>query len=348
MNTNKIRFFGDFTTCENYQAIYERDYKSNILRKKGYDYLLKDTKCFFEDSFNIVNLESPITNVIKSPLEGRKASIHWMDPDIAGNFLKKYGINAVTLGNNHGYDYGHDGLMQTLNVLEENNILYFGAGRNEVEASSPLLIQLDFNDKTRNVYIIGGFKYREDHDKEFGFYAKHDKSGVYALTDESGSAIIQDIKKKDAESLIIMFPHFGFDLQDTVLHQIQYAHSWIDAGADFVIGHGPHMMNKIEYYKGKLICYSLGNFLFPASFYGRMNPYNLVAELELSYNDKNGTLSVLPKLYPTHFDNNSISAMTRPIKEEELDKLLELISGDDDTIKSKIKVHKGELIWLEI
>ena len=347
MDTNKIRFFGDFTTCENYQAIYERDYKSNILRKKGYDYLLKDTKQLFEDSFNIVNLESPITNVIKSPLEGRKASIHWMDPDIAGEYLKKYGINAVTLGNNHGYDYGHEGLMQTIDILQKNNIEYFGAGINAQDAESPLNISLDFNGKSLEIFLIGGFKYREDYDSEYNFYAGKDKSGVNCLTAVKGCEQIKKIKQNNPEALVIMFPHFGFDLLNTVTHQIDYAHSWIDAGADFVIGHGPHQMNSIEYYKGKLICYSLGNFLFPASFYGRVIPYNLVAELNFSYNKKKGEFLILPKLYPTHLDNNSISAMTRPIKEDEIEEVLNHLSDDDD-LKSKIKVHKGELIWLEI
>lgn len=342
----KIRFFGDFTTGENYQAKYDVNQRKNVLRQKGYDYLLKDTKQFFEGSYNIINLESPITDCISSDLEGRKAVLHWMDPEIAGDFLVKYGINSATLGNNHAYDYGKAGLIQTLGILDNFGIEHFGAGLDKVSAGKPFVKTFQVGSKSVNLYVFGGYKYREDYDLEFDFYAKDNKPGVFLLTPETICDEISNIKKNDKDSFVVIFPHFGFDLQKTNEHQIKYSKAWIDSGADLVIGHGPHMMNRIEYYREKPIVYSLGNFLFPSDFRDRMSPYNMIFELALV--EEKGQINTKYKLYPLYFNTNSTAPVMRPIDESEINGFLSMLTDNNDAIMDRINVVQEDIIWIEI
>ncbi len=347
-NSVSIRFFGDFTTGENYQLKYDIEKRVNVLRQKGYDFLMEKCKELLLDGtdFNIINLETPITTCVKSTLENKKAVVHWSDPLIVPSFLKKYNIGAVSLGNNHAYDYGDDGLAETEKSLKNAGIPFFGAGSDKTKAGLPFMKTFELNGKTVNLYVFGGYKYREDYDLEFDFYAKENKGGVFLLTKDTVSSEIKGIKEEDKNSFIVMFPHFGFDLQDTVSPQIETARSFIDSGADVVVGTGPHIMHKVEYYREKMIAYSLGNFLFPADFKNRGIPYNLVYELQLTIEDN--TLKAKNKFYPIFIDNNSCCPQTRPVTEIELTDVLSIMAGGDSSMKEKFHVQKGRLTCIEV
>ncbi len=338
-NELRISFYGDFTFGENYQARYDYFEKVNILRQKGYDYLFSEVKHFFEKSdYNIVNLESPITDVQKSDLENKKAVVHWCDLKITPEIMRKYKIDAASLGNNHGYDYGETGLKQSLDSLRRVGIKPFGAGMNEESAKIPLTEHFAIGDRLLNLYVFGGYKYREDYYTDFKFYAIANKGGVNLLTPERVNDTIKQIKAEDENAYIVMFPHFGFDLQKTVPMQKEMARGFIDAGADIVIGHGPHMMNQIEYYNGKPVIYSLGNFIFPADFRGRMTPLNLVCSL----NFKGGNKPVI-ELYPVYMETNSKTPLTRLIKKDEINEVVKrLLEEDNDgSIKNSILIDEN-------
>ncbi len=331
----RITFYGDFTFGENYQARYDYQEKVSILRQKGYDFLFENVKHFFEKSnYNIVNLESPITNVQKSDLENKKACIHWCDIKITPELMKKYNIHAASLGNNHGYDYGEEGLKQSLDALKKAGIDTFGAGLNIEEAKKPLLKSFNIENKKLNLYVFGGYKYREDYETEFHFYALNNKGGVNLLMPERVNDTIKQIKNEDNDAYIVMFPHFGFDLQKTVPMQKEMARSFIDAGADIIIGHGPHMMNQIEYYNNKPIIYSLGNFIFPADFKGKMTSLNLVCSLVFKGED----LKPAIELYPVFADSNSKTPQTRLCIKEEIGEVIRRLCEEDkdDLIKNSI------------
>lgn len=347
MAEQKIRFFGDFTTGENYQLKYEIEQRKNCLRQKGYDFLMDGLKEFFDEkTYNIINLESPITNCTQSNLEGKKALLHWMDYDIAPSFLKKYNVCAASLGNNHAYDWGHKGLVQTIQALNSVNIKPFGAGVDIKSANVPLIKNFQVGNKTVNLYVFGGYKYKENYEKEFDFYAKENKSGVFQLTDESIKNDILRIKQEDINSYVVVFPHFGIDFQKTLKAQRQYAKSWIDSGADLVIGHGAHMMLNIEYYKEKTICYSLGNSLLPVYCRNLGIPYNLI--FELTFTDENNNLKIKQKLYPIYMDMASYAPITRAIKENELDDVIKYLCEGNEEVKERIFINKGRTICIEI
>lgn len=170
MNCVKISLYGDLTFGENYQAKYDFYEKVSILRQKGYDFLFENIAHFLKKSdYNIANLETPITNIKKSELNGKKIILHWSDPLFASSLLKKYNVHAVSLGNNHGYDFYHEGLKQTFEELSSSGISYFGAGENANEAIKPLKKTFALKEDNLEIYVFGGYKYRKDYDKEFNF-----------------------------------------------------------------------------------------------------------------------------------------------------------------------------------
>lgn len=347
MIEQKIRFFGDFTTGENYQLKYELENRKNCLRQKGYDFLMEGIKEFFDEkAYNVINLESPITNCTKSDLENKKALLHWMDPDVAPSFLKKYNVGAVSLGNNHIYDWGKEGIIQTVRALESADIKYFGGGTDVKKAGLPLIKSFQLGDKAVNLYIFGGYKYKENYEKEFDFYAKENKAGVFQLTPDTIKDDIKRIKEEDPNSFVVIFPHFGIDFQKTLPMQKQYARSWIDCGADLVIGHGAHMMQNMEYYKEKTILYSIGNSVLPVYCRNLGIPYSLI--FELSFTNENNNLKIKQKIYPIYMDMASYAPVTRPVKESELDDVIKYLCEGNNEIKQKIFVNKGRIICIEL
>lgn len=329
-----IGFFGDLTTGENYQIKSEINERINVLRQYGYDWLFEKVDCLLTRfDMNVANLETPLTCAVKSPLLHKKTVLHWADPVIVPKILEKHKINAVSLGNNHCMDYDTKGLTDTIEALKNFGISSFGAGLNIDSASLPLVKNLLLKNKKINIYIIGGYKYRTNYDEDFKFYAAENKSGVFLLTDKTADAVIKSIKTSDKDAYIVMFPHFGFDLLKTTQLQIDYAHSFIDSGADLVIGHGPHMINSVEKYKDKIILYGIGNFIFPANFSGKTLPYNMAAELEFSSAEDERNPKI--RVYPTYMDNQSSKPQTRPIKDSELGSFLNLLlEGAEDLRKS--------------
>lgn len=346
-NRLKITFYGDFTFGENYQAKYDISHKINILRQKGYDHLFENVNQILENSdYNIINLETALTNVLSSDLEGKKAVLHWNDPQIAPLILKKHKVHAASLGNNHGYDFGEAGLVQSINSLKKIGITAFGAGINSNEAMTPHKKEFLVNDKPFNLYVFGGYKFRQDYEEEFNFYAKGNKSGINLLIPERANNEIKKIKETDPNSYIVMFVHFGFDLQKTVPMQKEMARGFIDAGADAIIGHGPHMINQIEYYKSKPVIYSLGNFIFPANFRGRCSCYNLIARLNASCEDEK--IKTCIDLYPIFMDSDSKTPLTRCINKNEIETVIDLLCEEDKdgTLRNSIKVNENDSLGI--
>lgn len=331
----RIGFCGDLTTGENYQIKADLEQRVNILRQYGYDFLFSKIDAILKRfDMNISNLETPLTSSLSSTLLGKKTVLHWADENIVPKLLKRYNIQVVSLGNNHAMDYDKQGLIDTRKALGAENISYFGAGLNLKEASEFYKKTIEINDKKINLYMIGGYKYKDEYEK-FGFYAKEDKEGVFCLNEENGRKVIAKIREQDKEAVIVAFPHFGFDLMKNTTLQKDYAHAFIDAGADYVIGHGPHMMNSYEKYKGKTILYGIGNFIFPANFRGKTIPYNMIAEL--NFIEKEGKINTELFVYPTYMDNQSYSPITRPILETELSEFLEFFTEiSKENLKTEI------------
>ena len=212
------------------------------------------------------------------------------DPDNV-SYLKDLGVDIVGLANNHTFDFGEVSFLDTLETLEKAQIPYVGAGRDIEQAAAPVYLEAD------------GFKiaYVAASRAEYTIYtpeAAETEPGILWCYDYT--RFLESIKTAaENADYVIALPHWGVE-HSTVLEdeQIYGAHALIDAGADAVIGAHPHILQGIEYYEGKPILYSLGNFWF--------DDYDidtLVAELHIKgkKTDKDASLKkakVELKLYP--------------------------------------------------
>lgn len=169
--------------------------------------------------------------------------------------LGQLGVDTVTLANNHVYDYGKEALLDTFTVLEEAGIPYFGAGDNLEKAMKPLYLEAD----GKRIALVGASRAEK---YKMTPQATETEPGILRCYDPA--LYIQAIQegKKNAD-FCIAFVHWGtedsFELEQV---QRETGKEYLEAGADAVIGAHPHCLQGIEYYEGKPILYSLGNYWF--------------------------------------------------------------------------------------
>lgn len=208
--------------------------------------------------FRIGTLEAAIgTNLPYDSVKmaGRQNIIYARNEDLFR--VKEMRFDVVSLANNHVWDLGEEGLRNTIKVLKEKGIKYCGAGLNIEEASQPAIIEKDGLKIAILAYCMYGNKY-------LGYVelAGENKAGINPLDIEK---VIIDIKsaKQKYDNVIIM-PHWGQEYQYEPMPEcVVMAKQMIDAGADAVLGSHTHQIQPLISYKGKPICFSMGNFLFP-------------------------------------------------------------------------------------
>ena len=308
-----ILFLGDTSFGENYPGIL------GLLAKNGYDYPLQKVAPILESADLILaNLETPITNLKESPLQDKKFYIHWTDVKQAPKTFKKYNLKTFSLANNHALDFGVAGLQQTLEIMSENDMQWFGAGLTEQDAARPYEKEFIIGGKPFNIVVIGAFEYLRNYDRNFNFYAKHSEGGTFSLAAQSLANQIRTIKKNKPDAYIILFPHWGRNYSWKMHQQTEYAHFLIDCGVDLIVGHGGHAMQEIEKYHDRWIIYGLGNFVFLSDGrYGLRNwfPYSFAAKLTVM--NRQGNLEKHIRLYPIFSDNLQTAFQPRPLNLEE-------------------------------
>lgn len=179
------------------------------------------------------------------------------------------GVDLVTLANNHMLDFGRGPLTETLAALDGAGIAHVGAGE-DLEAAKALAT---FEIEGKTLGFLGASRVIP----EASWNASRYNSGVFTTYD--ASQLVEEIKKaKESCDFVAVLVHWGIE-RNTLPEDYQktLARQYIDAGADAVIGSHPHVLQGIEYYQGKPIFYSLGNFIF-----GNGSYESIVAELTLT------------------------------------------------------------------
>jgi poly-gamma-glutamate synthesis protein (capsule biosynthesis protein) len=162
-------------------------------------------------------------------------------------------FDAMGVANNHSGDYGPQAFLETITHVNSVGIKTFGGGRNATEAHAPHWIE-------RNGIRIAVLAYNEFKPRSFEAGASH--PGIAWSEDTQVVADIRAARKAGAD-VVIPFMHWGWEREPHPdARQRALARKMIDAGADVVVGGHPHVTQGSEYYKGKLIVYSLGNFVF--------------------------------------------------------------------------------------
>jgi len=218
--------------------------------KNRFDYPFAKIPWFKQADLSIINLEAPLTTASEAV---EKPYVFKARPDYV-KILKQANVGLVNLANNHIYDYGKEGLLQTIEVLDAHHIPHIGAGRNMHQARKPALFRI----KGIKLAFLG----------YYGLSA-HEESHPAGET-EPGTAlrnlkfIKEDIKKlRNKVDFITVIFHWGQEKKNFPEdYQIWFAHRVIDYGADLIVGHHPHVLQGVEKYKNGVIVYSLGDFIF--------------------------------------------------------------------------------------
>ncbi|MBE6704030.1 MAG: CapA family protein [Ruminococcaceae bacterium] len=222
--------------------------KENITAEESRKALRQVMPYFNAADFRIVNLECPLSDDDSAPI--RKSGPNLISPKNCICFLDEGKVDAATLANNHIGDYGDQPIIDTLNLLREHGIKYSGAGANIEEAYKAMYLEKD----GIKVAIISSCE------NEFGI-ADINKYGSAGLNIKRMYAAIK--REKEIADFVIVAFHGGNE-QNPIPSpaQVERYRLFCDFGADAVIAGHTHCPQPAEYYNGKPIIYSMGNFFF--------------------------------------------------------------------------------------
>ncbi len=197
------------------------------------------------------------------------------------SMMNELGIDIVTLANNHSLDFGTDALVDTCNVLEEAGIRYVGAGPNMERARQLQTMEV----KGKTIGFLAASRVYPDP----AWVANSNKPGMVSGYDPS--ILLEEIEKaQESCDYLVVYLHWGVERDEKPQeYQRVLGKRIIDAGADMVIGSHPHVLQGIEYYNGKPICYSLGNFIFGSSI-----PKTALLRAEVDLEQGTTALSLVP------------------------------------------------------
>ncbi|MDD4753172.1 MAG: CapA family protein [Desulfitobacteriaceae bacterium] len=239
---------------------------------------------FKEANITTANLEIALTY---SSVGADKAITLKADPDIAYS-LAEAGIDVVSVANNHACDFGAQGLFDTIEALKKAKVAAVGGGKNLDMALEPVIQKVN-GQKIAHFGLCSALP--------TGFGASISRPGVapirarsrfyidsITLDEQPGmspwveTSVVEDdlayvcekiATVKEQVDFIIVNIHWGIPHGWCALfqgpladYQKPVAYGLIDAGADLIIGHHPHVIHGVERYKNGIIAYSLGNFLF--------------------------------------------------------------------------------------
>lgn len=245
------------------------------------------------------NLESPVSDKGERQVcnSGRMIRPEKM------KLLTDAGFDVMSFANNHHLDYGDSAFYDTIERVKAHNIAICGVGANIAEAHKPAIVERDgikFGFLAYSSIVPIGFEARDNRPgcaplRVSTFYEQVDRDPgsppkIITMTKkEDLEAMVEDVKKLRSQvDVVVLSMHWGVHYIPGLIamYQRECAHAAIDAGADLIVGHHPHIVKGIETYKGKVIFYSLGNFVMPAKP-GHKNPtrilYNVQVDDEYKY-----------------------------------------------------------------
>lgn len=202
----------------------------------------------------VANNEFPFTDR-GTPTEGK--TFTFRADTAAVSYLHDMGVDAAVLANNHIYDFGETGLLDTLDTLAASGIPYVGAGRNLEEASAPIYYIV--NDIKISLVAATQIERLENPDTKG---ATEESAGVFrCLNPEKLCEVVRTAKENS--DFVIVYIHWGTEnVTEPDWAQLDQAPKIAEAGADLIIGDHPHCLQGITYCGNTPVIYSLGNFWF--------------------------------------------------------------------------------------
>lgn len=272
------------------------------------------------------NFESSLTTYPNTTKDISRGQVFaFRSPPAYAELFADAGFNVFNLANNHAMDFGSVGFQDTVNNLEAVGIATLGL-KNQI-------LYLEAN----NIPIA-----------MIGFSPYDMYNSIHNL--EAAQALVAEAKNN--ANVVVVSMHAGaegtgalqvknqteFFYGENRGNSIQFARTMIDAGADLVLGHGPHVPRAIEIYKGKLIAYSLGNFLgYRTLSTDAETGYSMILEVELS---SKGDL-VSSKIIPVHINRQGIPYIDQRFRTVELVRSLNRQAFPNNPVKID---QKGKIV----
>lgn len=243
------------------------------------------------------------------------------------SIYKEMGVDLAMLANNHAYDFGEVSLLDTIDTLAGADIDYFGAGKNLAEAMKPVYYEID----GKTIAFVSAS--RAEKNKKTP-QATEDGAGILRCYDTE--LFLQVIKEADANAdFVIACVHWGTEYS-TVLEdvQLQTGKEYLDAGADVIVGSHSHCLQGMEYYKGKPIIYSLGNYWF-----NNKTLDSMLLQLRFHGDDDEQFLEV--SMVPAIQSNSKVQIVTDKKEQERIYKHIEKISINIEIDENGVITEKG-------
>ncbi len=206
----------------------------------------------------IGNLETAVTD---ADTRVEKTFNFKVSDTIVRALVEDAGFDFLHLANNHGWDYGEQGFLDTLEAVEDIGVGYSGAGRSLEESR----FYKEYSTPEGRIRILSlgayftegnGFNGAEQHASAPG------KPGVLWDSPENEDFIRKVLGREDVFTIVTV--HGGYEWEESTRKNMREKYyRYVDWGADLVLAHHPHVLQGMEEYRGGLIVYSLGNFIFP-------------------------------------------------------------------------------------
>lgn len=263
-----LAFVGDMNLDENWATTKFLDQQPNGI----YDCISPELIAKMQQA-DILMVNNEFTYSTRgTPLKGKSWTFRANPSRI--EILKELGADIALMANNHCYDYGEVGLQDTLQTLKHAGISCVGAGTTLDAAMRPYYFVYD-----DLVIAYVAASNAEVNQKTPQATAS---SGGVLLCYEPALFLETVRAASENADIVIANVHWGTEYSNyTVEEQHQLAYDILDAGADAIVGSHPHVLQGIEYYQGKPILYSLGNFWF-----NEKTMYTCLYELEIDTNAK--------------------------------------------------------------
>ena len=273
-----LSFVGDVMTGSDYPD------KSYLPSNEGKD-IFKSVENYFKNSdINFANLEGAIANTNTQSSKRSKNSYSFRMPPYMANRIAEAGFNIVAVANNHSRDFGDKGYKQTQEYLKNAEIKIVGNILN-----TATIIEI----KNKKIGFLAFY------------YFSYANNSIQDIT--SAKALVEKAKK-ECDFLVVSF-HGGAEgrnmfriPKETEIFYgenrgdvYKFARAVSDAGADLIIGHGPHVLRAMEIYNNSFIAYSLGNFVGYKQFsLAGNNGISAILQITLNDNLKIDSAKVIP------------------------------------------------------
>lgn len=227
-----------------------RGYEQKMLQ--GSDIFDAKLQALLRDHLSIVNLEAPLCDPTLPSASPSGSGLRG-SPEVAA-YLKKLNVDAWSLANNHILDFRGEGIRQTIRHLQEAGMVTCGAGNNSHEAAKPL--ELRANGLRIGVWAVA--------EQELNL-AGPEQPGAAKFCPHKNLEAIR--KMREEFDFLVVSVHAGHEFTTVPSPRIRSAYrSFIEAGADAVVGHHPHVIQGMERYGDGFIAYSLGNLVFDSPY----------------------------------------------------------------------------------